>query len=164
MKDILGSIKMIITRLNKAGVFVAELAVMALMIVTVYAVFTRYALENPSVHALEISQYLLLVASWMSIGWVLLVGRHVRMEALYNIFPNIMKKVADVIVSLAIFIFCGVIVWSGSVNVITAFERGYRSSSLLNFPMWIPYSLMPVGGVLLLLSGMYLLLKDTKKG
>jgi TRAP-type C4-dicarboxylate transport system permease small subunit len=163
MKYMLESIKVIALRLNRAGVFIAELALMALMLVTVYAVFTRYVLESPSVHALEVSQYLLLVTSWMSIGWVLIVGRHVRMEALYNILPDMMKKVADIIVWLAIFIFCGVLVWSGSVNVITAFERGYRSSSLLNFPKWIPFSLIPVGGVLLLLSGIYLLLKDRSK-
>src|SRR5699024_9675583 len=102
-------------------------------------VLTRYVFQSPSIHALEISQYLLLVISWMSIGWVLIVGRHVRMEALYNVLPRKLKLSADLISKLAIILFSGVIIWAGSVNVLTALEKGYRSSSLLSFPMWIPY-------------------------
>ena len=147
-------------RASKGGVFIAEVALVGLMLLTVYAVMTRYAFRSPSVHALEISQYLLLVISWMSIGWVLVVGRHVRMEALYNILPQTLKSVADVISKLSVLIFCAVIIWSGSINVITAIEKGYRSSSLLSFPMWLPYTLIPLGGLLLLLATIYLSLKN----
>lgn len=145
---------------GKGGVVIAELALVGLMLLTVYAVLTRYVFGSPSIHALEISQYLLLVISWMSIGWVLIVDRHVRMEALYNVLPSVLKQAADLISKLAIITFGGVIVWAGSVNVITALERGYRSSSLLRFPMWVPYTLIPVGGILLLLATLHLSLKD----
>jgi C4-dicarboxylate transporter, DctQ subunit len=145
---------------GKGGVLIAEIALVGLMLLTVYAVLTRYLFRSPSIHALEVSQYLLLVISWMSIGWVLIVGRHVRMEALYNVMPGILKKAADLVSKLAILVFCGVIIWAGSVNVITALERGYRSSSLLGFPMWAPYTLIPVGGILLLMATIYLSLKD----
>ena len=74
--------------------------------------------------------------------------------------PGMLKKAADFVSKLAILVFCGVIIWAGSVNVITALERGYRSSSLLGFPMWVPYILIPVGGVLLLMATIYLSLKD----
>ena len=139
---------------GKAGVVIAELALVGLMLLTVYAVLARYVFHSPSIHALEISQYLLLVISWMSIGWVLIVGRHVRMEALYNVLPPKLKLSAEVISRLAIILFSGVIIWAGSVNVLTALEKGYRSSSLLSFPMWIPYLLIPVGSLLLLLAAL----------
>lgn len=145
---------------GKGGVVIAEFALVGLMLLTVYAVITRYAFRSPSIHALEISQYLLLIISWMSIGWVLISGRHIRMEALYNVLPQVLKKAADLINAIAIITFCGVIIWAGSVNVITAAERGYRSSSLLSFPMWAPYTLIPIGGMLLLMATIYLSLKD----
>lgn len=145
---------------GKSGVVIAEIALVGLMLLTVYAVFTRYLFRSPSIHALEVSQYLLLVISWMSIGWVLIVGQHVRMEALYNVLPGFLKKVADVMSKLAVVIFCGVVIWAGSVNVMTAMDKGYRSSSLLSFPMWVPYTLIPVGGILLLMATIHLSLKD----
>jgi len=164
MKYALRILMIISFRLNKIGVVISDFALVALMILTVYAVFTRYVLERPSVHALEVSQYLLLVTSWMSMGWVLLIGRHVRMEAFYNIFPDFLKKISDITVKFSILLFCGVIFWAGSVNVITALDRGYRSSSLLSFPMWIPYGLIPIGGILLFLSVIYISLKDREQG
>ncbi|WP_416137964.1 TRAP transporter small permease [Halomonas sp. HK25] len=145
---------------GKLGLVIAEIALVSLMLLTVYAVMTRYLFRSPSIHALEVSQYLLLMISWMSVGWVLIVGRHVRMEALYNVLPDLLKKISDLLSSLAVLLFCGVIVWAGSVNVLTALDRGYRSSSLLSFPMWLPYSLIPLGGILLLMATIYLSLKD----
>ncbi len=147
-------------RAGKAGVVIAEMALVGLMLLTVYAVLARYVFRSPSVHALEVSQYLLLVISWMSIGWVLVVGRHVRMEAVYNILPHAMKIIADVISRLAVLTFCIVIIWAGSVNAITAFEKGYRSSSLLSFPMWMPYTLIPLGAALLLLATLHTSVKN----
>ncbi len=147
-------------RASKGGVMIAEFALVGLMLLTLYAVLTRYLFRSPSVHALEVSQYLLLMISWMSVGWVLTVGRHVRMEALYNVLPPAIKPVANFISKMSIILFCGVIVWAGSVNAITAFEKGYRSSSLLSFPMWLPYTLIPIGGILLLLAVLHLSLQN----
>lgn len=139
---------------GRSGIVIAELALVGLMLLTVYAVLARYVFRSPSIHALEVSQYLLLVISWMSIGWVLIVGRHVRMEALYNVLPRTLKLSANLISKLAIILFSGVLIWAGSVNVMTALEKGYRSSSLLSFPMWVPYLLIPLGGILLLLAAL----------
>lgn len=146
--------------MGKLGVVIAEMALVGLMLLTVYAVMTRYLFRSPSIHALEVSQYLLLVISWMSVGWVLIVGRHVRMEALYNVLPGLLKRFSDILSGLSILVFCGVIIWAGSVNVLTALDKGYRSSSLLSFPMWMPYTLIPLGGILLLMAMIYLSLKD----
>lgn len=139
---------------GRAGIAIAELALVGLMLLTVYAVLARYVFRSPSIHALEVSQYLLLVISWMSIGWVLIVGRHVRMEALYNVLPRTLKLSANLISKLAIILFSGVLIWAGSINVMTALDKGYRSSSLLSFPMWVPYLLIPLGGILLLLAAL----------
>ncbi|MFI8750443.1 TRAP transporter small permease [Vreelandella lionensis] len=147
---------------GRGGIVIAELALVGLMLLTVYAVLARYVFRSPSIHALEVSQYLLLVISWMSIGWVLIVGRHVRMEALYNVLPRTLKLSANLISKLAIILFSGVLIWAGSVNVMTALEKGYRSSSLLSFPMWVPYLLIPLGGILLLLAALSISPKETE--
>lgn len=160
MKSTIKCLSKLSVQAGKGGVVIAELALVGLMLLTVYAVVTRYVFHSPSIHALEISQYLLIVISWMSIGWVLIAGRHVRMEALYNILPRTLKLPADLISRLSIILFSGVLIWAGSVNVVTALEKGYRSSSLLSFPMWMPYMLIPVGGILLLLATLSIPIKE----
>lgn len=138
-------------RINRAGITLSELALLSLMVLTVYSVIARYVFRSPSVHALEISVYLLLIVAWGSIGWILREERHVRMDALYVYLPRGARAAADLVSVLSILIFSGVLIWAGSVNVMSALDRGYRSSSLLAFPMWIPYLLIPIGACLLAL-------------
>lgn len=146
--------------LNRIGVTVAELALLALLGLTVYAVIARYVFSRPSIYGLEISVYLLLVIAWGSAGWVLKVDRHVSMEALCAVLPGWARRMADLLAKASVLVFCLVLVWAGSVNVISALEHGYRSSSLLRFPMWIPYALIPVGAAMVALMALRKLLRS----
>jgi C4-dicarboxylate transporter, DctQ subunit len=135
--------------INRIALTVSEIALLILMLITAYAVIARYVFHNPSIFAVEISTYLLLIVSWGAVGWVHRVNRHVSMEALNVRLTGFWKKVADVISELTILIFCSVLVWAGTNVVSTAIERNYRSASLLRFPLWIAYAAIPIGGVLL---------------
>jgi C4-dicarboxylate transporter, DctQ subunit len=146
---------MIADGINRVGVSLSDFALLSLLALTLYSVTARYVFRSPSIHALEISVYLLLIVAWGSIGWILRAERHVRMDALYVKLPRAARAVADLVSVLSILVFSGVLIWAGTVNALTAFNRGYRSSSLLAFPMWIPYLLIPLGGGLLLLVALY---------
>lgn len=134
---------------NRIAVLISELALAALMLITVYAVIARYIFRNPSVYAVEVSTYLLLVVAWAAVGWVHHVDRHVSMEALNTCMSGTWKKIADAISEITILVFCAVLIGSGSNVVLTSIERGYRSASLLKFPLWIAYTLIPLGALLL---------------
>ncbi|HWL28465.1 MAG TPA: TRAP transporter small permease [Burkholderiaceae bacterium] len=134
---------------NRVAVVISEIALAALMLLTVYAVVARYVFHSPSVYAVEVSTYLLLVVAWAVVGWVHHVDRHVSMEALNTRLTGTWKKIADLASELTILIFCAVLIWSGSNVALTAIERGYRSASLLKFPLWPLYLLIVLGGLLL---------------
>lgn len=134
---------------NLVSITIAELALVLLMFITVYAVFARYVLRSPSMFAMEISTYLLLVVAWCSVGWAHYVNRHVSMEAFAVTLNRKWRRAADIVSQITILVFCSVLFWSGSRIVITAFERNYRSASLLKFPLWVAYLGIPVGAVTL---------------
>lgn len=134
---------------NKMAILIAELALLLLMFMTVYAVVTRYVFRSPSIHAMELSTYLLLIIAWASIGWVHYEKRHVSMEALNVKLSGFWRRLSHGISQLTILIFCSVLVVSGSNIVLTAIARNYRSSTLLKFPLWGVYILIPIGGALL---------------
>lgn len=134
---------------NRAGVLLAEIALLLLMLLTVYAVVGRYVFNSPSIHAMEVSVYLLLVSTWGAVGWVHKVDRHVCMEALNVKLKGGWKRVANAISQAAVLTFCAMLVWAGTVVALENLDKGNRSASLLDFPMWVPYALIPIGGVLL---------------
>lgn len=136
---------------NRASIVLAEAALLALMLLTTYAVVARYVFSSPSIHAMEISVYLLLVTAWCSIGWIHKVNRHVCMEALNVKLKGRWSRIANVISQLTVLIFCAILIGAGAVAAYTNFDKEYRSASLLEFPLWIPYVLIPIGGILLAL-------------
>lgn len=145
--------------LNRIATLISEVALFALMMITSYAVVARYVFNSPSIYAVEVSTYVLLIVSWAAVGWVHHESRHVSMEALNMRFKGMGKRISDAISELTILIFCSVLVWSGINVVITSIERNYRSASLLKFPLWIAYSVIPIGGVLLGLIALRRLLR-----
>jgi len=135
--------------LNRFGILIAELGLLALMVLTVYAVLARYVFERPSIHAFEISAYLLVLVTWACAGWVLKVDRHVSMEALNQRLTGRRQAISDAIGHAMVLVFSAILVWVGTASVIEAFGQNYRSASLLAFPLWAVYALIPIGAAVL---------------
>ncbi|RUM95149.1 TRAP transporter small permease [Pseudaminobacter arsenicus] len=152
MSRILGTASRMVTQANRLGMVVAQIVLLSLAVVTTYGVVARYVFGRPSVHVFEISIYLLLIITWLSIGWCMTADRHVSMQALSSVMSTRWKRTAKIISMLSVMVFCGVIIWAGSNQVISSYVRGYRSATLLAFPLWIVYALVPIGAALLILS------------
>jgi len=138
-----------IERLSWFSEILAEIALMALLLLVFHEVFVRYVLNRPTIFSVEISEYLLVFVSFMSIGWVLREDRHVRMLALVTILPRKAQLFLDIVTSILAIIFCGILTWKGGQTAIMAYVGDYHSSSLVNFPLWISYSFIPFGALVL---------------
>lgn len=134
---------------NRVGVALAELALLLLMLVTTYAVVGRYVFSSPSIHAMEVSVYLLLISTWGAVGWIHKVDRHVSMEAVTVKLTGGWKRASNLISQISVLIFCTMLIWAGTIVAMESYEKNYRSPSLLEFPLWMPYAAIPVGGILL---------------
>ncbi len=143
-----------LNRLTWLSEVLGEIALLILMILVFHEVVVRYILDSPTQFSVEISEYLLVFITFMCAGWVLHEDRHVRMVALVDVLPKKAQLVLDVIASIMIIIFCFVLVWKGGRTVIMAYTGGYHSSSLLNVPLWIPYSFIPLGAAVLALQSL----------
>jgi C4-dicarboxylate transporter DctQ subunit len=149
MGKILRQITSGIERLSRVSEILAEAALAGLLLLVSHEVFVRYVLDRPTIFSVEISEYLLVFLAFMSIGWVLREDRHVRMLALVHILPRKVQLILDIITSTLAIIFCGVLTWKGGQTAIMAYIGDYHSSSLVNFPLWIAYSFIPFGALVL---------------
>ncbi|MGB3290624.1 MAG: TRAP transporter small permease [Burkholderiaceae bacterium] len=145
------SISRIPVLLSRIAVHIAEVLLVVLMGITVYAVVARYLFNAPSLYAMEISTYVLVAITWLSIGWVHYENRHVSVEFAEAKLSGTAKKIAYWITQCTVLLFSLVLVWAGCNVVLTAIEKAYKSPSLLKVPLWIPYSFIPLGAALLAL-------------
>src|SRR3546814_488277 len=145
------SISRIHVLLSRAAVHIAEVLLVVLMGITVYAAVARYLFNSPSLYAVEVSTYILVAITWLSIGWVHYENRHVSVEFAEAKLAGRAKRVAYCISQATVLLFSLVLVWAGCNVVLTAIEKAYKSPSLLKVPLWIPYGFIPIGAALLAL-------------
>ena len=138
-----------IDRLTWISEVLAEIGLLALLILVFHEVVARYFFARPTIFSVEISEYLLIFITFMCVGWVLKENQHVRMLALYTRLSRRSQACMEMFSSLLIMLFSVVLVWKGTQSVIVAFQGDYHSSSLLNFPLWISYSFVPYGALVL---------------
>lgn len=138
--------------INRAGLYLAQATLVLLMLIISYAVFARYVLHSPSVHAVEISSYLLALLIWSAVGWAHVEGGHVSLEHFTKRTGGVMKTLSIWATELSIMIFCVTLAYAGVKSTLNAMDKDYRSASLLDFPQWPLLLLIPLGATLLCLT------------
>ncbi|GGO62673.1 TRAP-type mannitol/chloroaromatic compound transport system, small permease component [Roseovarius pacificus] len=129
-------------------------ALFTLPLITAYDVALRYLFHAPTIWATEISIYLLQFAVFMTPGALLTSGNHLRVTFWIENRTGLTRRLAETVTALAVLPYAVILVWFGTVYTLRAFERGMLSPTLLQVPMWIVYSLIPLGGLLLVLGAL----------
>ena len=141
-----------INRLTWLSELIAEIGLVGLLLIVIHEVIVRYVFDSPTLFSVELSEYLLVLVVFMSIGWVLKEDRHVAVSFVVDLLPRKVRLGMNVLTSVLTMAFLGILVWKGGKTAVTAYTGDYHSSSLLNFPMWIPYVLIPLGALVLSLQ------------
>ena len=141
-----------IDRVTWLAELLAKIGLVGLLLIVIHEVVVRYVFDSPTLHSVELSEYLLVFVVFMSIGWVLKENRHVAVTFAVNLLPEKVRLVLNTLTSLLTLAFLGILVWKGGKTAMTAYTGNYHSSSLLNFPMWVPYALIPLGALVLSLQ------------
>jgi len=152
MRKTLRAINLSVDTITRLAEILSEVGLAFLMIMVFREVVWRYVFKNPSIFSVELSEYLLVFITFMSAAWVLSEDRHVNMTVLVDRLPKKIRLYLDIVTSILVMVFCSVLIWKGCITVIMAYVGGYHSSSLVNFPLWISYSIIPLGTLILLLQ------------
>jgi len=98
------------------------------------------------------SEYLLVFICFASIAFVLREDRHVKVEAFVQRLSPKARARTEIIASILALGFCAVVVWKSAGLTFLNYQRGFRSASLVNLPLWIPYLMITLGFFLLTLQ------------
>ena len=142
----------VINRISWVSEILAEIVTCALAGIVIWGVILTYVFEVSDIFSVEVSEYLLVFLCFASVAWILKEGRHVRVEVIVHRLPPKTQMVMDIVVSVLALVFCIVLVWKAAGVTLLNFQRGFRSASLVNFPLWIPYLIITLGSLLLTLQ------------
>lgn len=129
-----------------------------------YEVLARYFFKSAVYITNEWTPFL---TTWsMLIGNAILVRErgHVSIDILKNSFKSEKNKAwLDFYLSLLTLLFSIIFAWSSVQFVSNAYARDILSESMLQTPMWIPYSMMIVAGVLMGIHSVVNIIQDGAK-
>jgi TRAP-type mannitol/chloroaromatic compound transport system permease small subunit len=142
--------------IQRLGGVVAWATLMPLIAVSFSAIIVRRLFNIGSTRLQELQWYLFLALVMLSLGSVYLRDAHIRLDVLSErLTPRTRAWIELVGVIGVLTPFCLILIVNGGDFAHTAFMVGERSRADLGLPMrWIPKSMLPVGGLLLLLAGL----------
>lgn len=135
----------LLERLERTGNFLETVALVALlsamMLLSVGQIVLREVFNTGFVWADELIKLMVL--------WLAMVGsiaaarenRHIRIDALSHVLPELGIRVIRILVDLFAALVCGVIAWHAWQYLQVEIE--YEDTVLVNIPAWIAHSVMP---------------------
>jgi C4-dicarboxylate transporter DctQ subunit len=120
------------------------------LIVGMVQVVGRYVDPEHAISwAEEVIVYLAIWAIMIVSSQLVRSDGHVRPDLVLRVLPPQGQRVMEVFNCLAALTFCGGMVWYGWQIVEASWMLDERSSTGLEFPMWIYYAALPTGGGLM---------------
>jgi C4-dicarboxylate transporter DctQ subunit len=123
----------------------AQIAILGTLCIVTYEVIARYLFHSPTQSSLELTEYLMVAMGVLPMAAIYANKGHVSVDLVTNLMSPKWQHVCHAITLIISFLFGAIVFWFGAEMTIHAFETKTASSSLLSFPMWIAYSVIPLG-------------------
>ncbi|WP_175284931.1 TRAP transporter small permease [Lentibacillus jeotgali] len=124
-----------------------------------YEVVSRYLFNSPTIWANELSTYMLQFIVFLSMGYLLIQDEHIKVSFLVEKLSGIAKKIVQITATFLVIPYAYVLIVYGFQYTNNSLKMGRVSPTLLEFPLWVPYSFIAIGGVLLVISSICTIIK-----
>ncbi|HWK86414.1 MAG TPA: TRAP transporter small permease [Xanthobacteraceae bacterium] len=131
----------------------------ALAFLVSYDAITR-TLRMPTIWIFDVSLYLLIAAGFLGSAYALRSGSHFRMVIFADMIGENGRRWADRVAYFATFAFAAMMTWLTAGYALDNYNAGFTSGTILDAPLWIPQSVMPIGALVLALEALSMLIRD----
>lgn len=107
-------------------------------------VIGRFVFGQSIYFSMELNAFLMVLITFIGLGYAARQGRHIRMSAIYDQLPDMGRKILIIVISLVTAAIMFVLAYYSVSYVHRLFELGKVTSSL-RVPLWITYLWVPVG-------------------
>lgn len=148
---ILGKTDAVIGRIE---VFILSWGVILMAANTIANVLGRYVFQQSIYFSEELNEFLMVIITFMGLGYATRKGIHIRMSAIYDILPPKTRKALMIIIAATTSVMMATLAWYAFEYVQKVASRG-RITPSLQVPLYLTYMWVVIG--LALTSVQYLL-------
>lgn len=144
---------------NRFMYWLTELNVFLITLIVFVSVFWRYVLNSPLEWSDEITTYMFVFVVFLGAADVERQNAHIRLEFLIERLDQGKRRIVEMIILCISLFWCSIICWSSWKAVVMAYKMDFASSSILRFPLFISYSFLFIGLLILSLQLLIMLIK-----
>lgn len=148
---ILGKIDDVIGQIE---VFILSWGIILMATNTIANVLGRYVFQQSIYFSEELNEFLMVIITFMGLGYATRKGIHIRMSAIYDVLPPKMRKALMIVIAATTSIMMAILAWYAFEYVQKVALRG-RITPSLQVPLYLTYVWVVIG--LALTSLQYLL-------
>jgi C4-dicarboxylate transporter, DctM subunit len=119
--------------------------------IVVFEIVMRFIFRSPTTWTGEISGTLTIVAAFLLFPYTLREKGHTRVDFITAHLSRRSVLILEIFTSILGLIYCGTLTWYGLKMVQSSYIMG-EQSQILQIPLWIPQSCVPLGGALLIIQ------------
>ena len=147
--------------LGNIDTIIACVVLAVLVVLTFAGVIFRYVMSQPFTWLEEVQTSCMVWIVFAAAGPAFRAGNQVAIEMVYDMFPNVGKKVLNIFISVVVVVVLAYLFYQ-SIGFINIFVQSGRSTPMLKIPYAFIYGIAPVSYVLMIVSYFYALIKGVK--
>ena len=148
---ILGKIDAAIRRIE---IFILSWGIILLAVNGISNVFGRYIFNRSIYFSEELNEFLIVIVTFMGLGYATRKGIHIRMSAIHDVLPPKVRKALMVVIAVITAVMMAILTWFALEYVQKIASRG-QITPALQLPLYLTYIWVVIG--LALASFQYLL-------
>ncbi|MEZ2722044.1 TRAP transporter small permease [Paenalcaligenes hominis] len=110
--------------------------------------------------SVEITEYMLMIATFIAAPWLLYQGGHIRIDVVVNVLPRSLQRLLGLLSNALGFFVCGVLAWQSWTVLQDSHHQGSVVFKELIFPEWWLSLPLLIGSALLTLEFLRRLFND----
>ena len=110
--------------------YIGQYTLILMVMLTVADVFLRYVFNRPILGSYELTEFMMAVLVFSTIGYTMVVKGHVVVDLVFTKLPQRSKDILECITSFIAFILFAVVAWRNAVQASTAWGRNDVTAEL----------------------------------
>ncbi|KZK78743.1 2,3-diketo-L-gulonate TRAP transporter small permease protein YiaM [Pseudovibrio sp. W64] len=130
--------------ISKIEVFILSWGVIAMAVNTIANVFGRYVFHQSIYFSEELNEFLIVIITFMGLGYATRKGIHIRMSAIYDALPQKLRKILMILITITTAAMMATLTWYAVEYVAKVASRG-RVTPALQVPLYLTYIWVVIG-------------------
>jgi len=110
--------------------FIGQLILVMMVLLTVADVFLRYVFNRPILGSYELTEFMMAILVFSSIGYTMAVKGHVVMDLVFTQLPQRARDILECMTSFMAFFLFTIVAWRNALQASTAWERNDVTAEL----------------------------------